>query len=711
MESNELPRLPIPTLQDTLNRYISRIEPLQDANQNFKTREKVFSADNLDILQQLQDKLIDYDKQLAIDNPKSSYIEQFWYDSYLFYEESVVLNVNPSFQLQDDPTLNPNTCPNDIYGKYTFQIKRASKLLNSILKFIRDSRLNILPNDYIKGKIPLSMDQYNKIFGSSRIPPSPKEETCHLQTDTTSHHIIVMYKSNFYWFDVLDRNNNPIFNSSEELEYNFYSILSDGDNNQNNYSNTPFGVFTTENRRVWSNIRDYIKNDNDQKNWKNLQIIDSALFVICLDDIIIEEDNDTLVKSMLCGTSDIDFENIDNINNNISMRPTVLGQQKGTCLNRWYDKLQLIVTRNGKAGINFEHTGIDGHTVLRLVTDIYTDSILSFTSSLAKNVHNVFSLSQNFQKNCNLNNNNIPNLKINENLITIPRKLEWKVNSFLLSSLHFAETRVSDLISQYEFATLDFKDYGAQLIKSIFKCSPDAFTQQIFQIAYFALYGKFETTYEPAMTKTFQNGRTEAIRSVTYESQNFVKSLFNKNVTDNERIDFLHEACKKHSLITSECSKGLGQDRHLYALHSVWKEWFQDTTPLPPIFKDSSWKVLNNNTLSTSNCGNPCLKNFGFGPVTSNGFGIGYVIRDKNISIVIASRHRQTKRFAALIEKSFLEIYNLFERTQSKAPTKENVVDQYLLGLRDTCIDNKSKSKPLSYLLGGYDYFDVSITG
>lgn len=30
-----------------------------------------------------------------------------------------------------------------------------------------------------------------------------------------------------------------------------------------------------------------------------------------------------------------------------------------------YDKLQIIVCADGEAGINFEHTSIDGHTVLR----------------------------------------------------------------------------------------------------------------------------------------------------------------------------------------------------------------------------------------------------------------------------------------------------------------------------------------------------------
>lgn len=30
--------------------------------------------------------------------------------------------------------------------------------------------------------------------------------------------------------------------------------------------------------------------------------------------------------------------------------------QIGTCTNRWYDKLQIIVAQNGTAGVNFEHS-------------------------------------------------------------------------------------------------------------------------------------------------------------------------------------------------------------------------------------------------------------------------------------------------------------------------------------------------------------------
>jgi hypothetical protein len=62
--------------------------------------------------------------------------------------------------------------------------------------------------------------------------------------------------------------------------------------------------------------------------------------------------------------------------------------REASCFNRWYDKLQLIVCSNGKAMMNFEHTAVDGHTVLRMAGDVYADTLvgklnLSFIASLS----------------------------------------------------------------------------------------------------------------------------------------------------------------------------------------------------------------------------------------------------------------------------------------------------------------------------------------
>lgn len=54
---------------------------------------------------------------------------------------------------------------------------------------------------------------------------------------------------------------------------------------------------------------------------------------------------------------------------------------------------------------------------------------------------------------------------------------------------------------------------------------------------------------------------------------------------------------------------------------------------MPAIFTDPGWALLNTSILSTSNCGNPALRLFGFGPVAADGYGIGYIIKDDGISV------------------------------------------------------------------------------
>ena len=47
---------------------------------------------------------------------------------------------------------------------------------------------------------------------------------------------------------------------------------------------------------------------------------------------------------------------------------------------------------------------------------------------------------------------------------------------------------------------------------------------------------------------------------------------------------------------------------------------------VPAIFLDPGYNLLGTSVLSTSNCGNPALRLFGFGPVTPEGYGIGTCI-------------------------------------------------------------------------------------
>lgn len=698
---SQLQKLPIPDLDKTCQNYLNVLKPLQTEKEHERTVEAVEKFLKSGIGLYLDKELREYSKH------RNSYIEQFWYDSYLNYDSPVVLNLNPFFLLEDDPFNNESNSINP-------QVKRAASLTLSSLKFIRALKNETLPVDKLKNGQVLDMYQYSRLFGAARIPT---DNGCVMQSDPTSNHIVVISKSQFYWFDVLNGNNDLILNESD-LIINFNSIIKDSlSTNPNDVAKSSFGVLTTENRRIWSKLRNNNLNNNRTNN-EILSIVDSALFILCLDDIKLNDLSD-LAKNTLCGLSILDK-----------------GVQVGTCTNRWYDKLQIIVTQNGKAGINFEHTGVDGHTVLRFVSDIYTDSILSFAHQINQNSPNLWQDSNKVTQNNN-----------KESLITIPRKLEWDLTPDLSLALRFAETRLSDLINQNEFKHLEFKNYGSSTIKNM-KFSPDAFLQMAFQATYYALYGKVECTYEPAMTKHFFHGRTEAIRTVSQESNLFVRKFFDSSVSSEDKLRFLSNACTYHSKQTKMASNGEGVDRHLFALFCIWKRYIEDSTEedeendtgkeksdgsdstlgndesttkeilkeIPSLFADPGWDKLNNTVLSTSNCGNPSLRLFGFGPVSASGFGIGYIIKDDSISICASSKHRQTTRFLVTLESYLNEVYRIYKEVHSPQAILSSPVE--------TDMNNKTNAlsvasanevppiknpKPtnLSSLLGGYGYFDM----
>lgn len=532
------------------------------------------------------------------------------------------------------------------------------------------------------------MYQYSRLFGTARIPT---DNGCQIGQDPTSKHVVVLSRGQFYWFDVLDDNNDLIM-TERDVSLNLQVIVNDAEQVPiHEAAKSALGVLSTENRKIWSGLRDVLGKDEGSNNSDCLNIVDSALFILCLD---YTEPLSTaqLCANMLCGTSEIQK-----------------GVQVGTCTNRWYDKLQIIVCKNGSAGINFEHTGVDGHTVLRFASDLYTDTILRFARSINGQAPSLWaSASPDPSKR---------DPKSFGDVSTTPHKLEWDMVPELTTALRFAETRLADLIQQNEFETLEFAHYGKNFMTSM-GFSPDAFVQMAFQAAYYGLYGRMESVYEPAMTKVYFHGRTEAIRPVTHESTEFVRTFWGENPPA-KKTELLKKACEKHTAITKDCAKAQGHDRHLYALNCLWQRLvdvendnasdtastngYSSPTPsdrdpasgvgspkrssllsyedegslpsrsparnqhaLPAIFADSGWDRINNTILSTSNCGNPALRHFGFGPTSGEGFGIGYIIKDGSVSICASSKHRQTKRFIDAIESYFLEMRKLLRMTQRR---------------------------------------------
>lgn len=168
---------------------------------------------------------------------------------------------------------------------------------------------------------------------------------------------------------------------------------------------------------------------------------------------------------------------------------------------------------DGAAGINFEHTGVDGHTVLRYVlvasnliltasydirfaADIFTEGLMLLARSINPSAPTLFHAPLSPHSKSYKPLKSTPNghgsksiSSLHNTYDTSPAKLMWTLTPSIRIGIRYAETRLSDLICQNDCQALEFKGYGKNFITS-HGFSPDAFVQMAFQAAYFGLYGQ-----------------------------------------------------------------------------------------------------------------------------------------------------------------------------------------------------------------------------
>jgi carnitine O-acetyltransferase len=313
-----LPRLPIPTLEETLEKFPYVLQALQTPKEQEETKAIVENFQHGDgpILQKL---LVEYEEKGRIDNTIGSYVESFWDDSYLAPDQSVVLNLNPYFVLEEGP--DPKTAKN--------QIRRAAALSLASIKLASLLKHQVLAPDVFKGK-PLCMDQFKVLFGSTRIPNQDSKDTVEVYPEST--HVAVLCRNQIYYFQALWPDATVAVDETDIVDI-LHAIQKNANETQlHHLTNQAMGVLTSLPRTEWAVAREQISSCSLQ-NSDALRIIDSALFVLVLDDYVPADANET-AANMLYGTYKLDDND----------------RQCGTCCNRWYDKLQIIVCADGTAG-------------------------------------------------------------------------------------------------------------------------------------------------------------------------------------------------------------------------------------------------------------------------------------------------------------------------------------------------------------------------
>lgn len=489
----------------------------------------------------------------------------------------------------------------------------------------------------------MCMNQYWWLFGVARVPA---DDGGRLRLDPDARHIVVLCRGQIYSLYVLEESSNHIINEHDLSMSLQYIVKNAHKISAQDAFQTSVGLLTTEDQKTWSRCRRILVHEG-LKNGRNFSIIDSSLFVLCLDDNSPQTASE-ICKNMICGTNAVE--------NSV---------QVGSCINRWYDKLALIVCRNGAAGMNFEHTCTDGSVDIRMACDIYKGSI---------------SPSEHADSTTTLQNGS-------SNAGAVParlRKLDWDIPSEISNALGLAETRLVNRIQRHQLETLDFQDYGKAFITST-GFSPDAYFQMALHAAYYREYKSIRSGFEPVLMRQYLHGRTDVIRTTTPEAAAFARTFSDDQASAAEKIAAMRRAADAHVAISKDCANGLSHHRHLYVLHQLWKRrraFFHAAAALDPagdhalladnsiqqqpassttIFTEPGWARLGTTILMGSNVDNAYLAYAGFGPAADDGFTVCYFIRKDRVAMSVCCRNGQARRFVDGIERTLRDIKGLLE--------------------------------------------------
>ncbi|XP_004409952.1 PREDICTED: carnitine O-palmitoyltransferase 1, brain isoform isoform X1 [Odobenus rosmarus divergens] len=304
-----LPRQPVPSVQDTVRKYLESVRPiLSDEDFDWTS---VLAQEFL----RLQASLLQWYLQLK-SWWASNYVSDWW-EEFVYLRSRHSLMVNSNYYMMDFLYVTPTPV----------QAARAGNAVHALLLYRhRLNRQEILPT-LLMGMRPLCSAQYEKIFNTTRIPGIPKDHIRHLRD---SRHVAVFHRGRFFRVGTYSQSG---LLSPRALEQQFQRILDDP--SPACPQEEHLAALTAAPRDVWAQVRSSLKIQAKDA----LEAVEGAAFFVSLDSEpagLTREDPaaslDAYARALLAGRGH----------------------------DRWFDKsFTLIVFSNGKLGLSVEHSWAD----------------------------------------------------------------------------------------------------------------------------------------------------------------------------------------------------------------------------------------------------------------------------------------------------------------------------------------------------------------
>lgn len=584
---DQLPRVPLPTLDATAERFLEWCAPLLTAEQLAETEAALADFLRPDGTgRRLHAELAAYDASEGV----HSWLDTFWPYRYLGRRDRIALNAN-FFFLFDDPAPGPED-PDDP------QARRAAGLIAAALHYkLRLDAERVEP--VLQRGRPLSMEQNTYLFSATRIPGAVLDTVRLADSEGTAgaRHVIVFHRGTMFRMEVLGPDGAP--HTLAELRAGLRAVREAGARPA--APGTSVGHLTTKARAEWAADRQALL-ALDPRNAAALEEIETALFCVCLED---QAPADALAAGdqLLHGDSG----------------------------NRWFDKaVSFIVFADGQAGINVEHCGLDGTTVLSFV-----DALLGSPAAQQSAASGARAQGQ-------------PAI----------RPVEFALDEPLRAAVTEAAADFARYAADTATTTVAFADFGADAAKAL-RCSPDAFVQLAYQLAHQRAKGMLGTTYESIATRQYRRGRTEAMRVVTPEIQRFVAAMEDPGADPDARRAAFRAAADRHVARARACQQGEAPEQHLWELQLLDQRRGVEPHPL---YRSPGWLVMRDDYLSTSSAPSVNIRYFGFGSTSSRCIGIAYVLLPDRFHVYLSTPRpvaAQMHAFAGRLREAVAELREL----------------------------------------------------
>ncbi|XP_044872493.1 carnitine O-palmitoyltransferase 1, liver isoform-like [Mauremys mutica] len=325
-----LPRLLVPAVENTVNRYLDSVQPLMNDEQ-FKRMEGLAK----DFAFNLGPKLQWY---LKLKSWWATNYVSDWWEEYIYLRGRGPIMVNSNYYAMD--FLYRYVVPTFL------QAARAGNVIHATLLYRKKLDRQEIKPLMIQNTIPMCSSQYERMFNTSRIPG--------IETDTIQHmkdsrHIVVYHKG--CYFKVWLYHDGRLL-KLREIEQQMQRILDDSSEPQ--AGEEKLAALTAGDRVPWAKARQAYFGHG--KNKQSLDAVEKAAFFVTLDETeqgYRKEDPvtsmDTYAKSLL----------------------------HGSCYDRWFDKtFTLVVFKNGKMGLNTEHSWADAPIVGHLWENVMSSDCL-----------------------------------------------------------------------------------------------------------------------------------------------------------------------------------------------------------------------------------------------------------------------------------------------------------------------------------------------